>query len=50
LTNAANLLITTDKNVDEISDAVGIKNKSFFFKEFEKRYQHSPAKYRVIYR
>jgi len=50
LSKAANLLITTDQNINEISDAVGIKNKSFFFKEFEKRYQHSPAKYRTIYR
>ena len=50
LTKAANLLITTDKNIDEICETVGIKNRSFFFKEFEKRYQHSPAKYRAVYR
>ena len=36
----------TDKNVDEIANAVGYENLSYFHRLFAARYGLSPKKYR----
>lgn len=46
LTTAARLLITTNLSVQEIVYKVGISNKSYFYREFLKKYQLTPQKYR----
>ncbi|VDG18498.1 hypothetical protein [Lactobacillus alimentarius DSM 20249] [Lactiplantibacillus mudanjiangensis] len=50
LKKAANLLITTDKKVEEIIETIGISNKSFFYTAFKDYYHLSPARYRKINR
>ncbi|MBO6040926.1 MAG: helix-turn-helix domain-containing protein [Oscillospiraceae bacterium] len=46
LSQAAWLLRNTDKNVDEIANAVGYENLSYFHRLFAARYGLSPKKYR----
>ena len=46
LSQAAWLLRNTDKNVDEIANAVGYENLSYFHRLFAARYCLSPKKYR----
>ena len=47
LSQAAWLLRNTDKNVDEIANAVGYENLSYFHRLFAARYGLSPKKYRA---
>ena len=46
LIQAAWLLHNTDKNVDEIANAVGYENLSYFHRLFSARFGKSPKKYR----
>lgn len=46
LSQAAWLLRNTDKNVDEIANAVGYENLSYFHRLFAARFGQSPKKYR----
>lgn len=46
LTQAAYLLKATTLHVDEIADAVGYSNKSYFHRIFQEKYGLSPKKYR----
>ncbi|MBQ3424043.1 MAG: helix-turn-helix domain-containing protein [Oscillospiraceae bacterium] len=46
LSQAAWLVRNTDKNVDEIANAVGYENLSYFHRLFAARYGLSPKKYR----
>ena len=46
LIQAAWLLRNTDKNVDEIANAVGYENLSYFHRLFSARFGKSPKKYR----
>ncbi|RHJ82335.1 hybrid sensor histidine kinase/response regulator transcription factor [Parabacteroides sp. AM08-6] len=43
---AAQLLITTNLNVQEIIYKVGITNKSYFYREFARKYNMTPKEYR----
>ena len=47
LIQAAWLLRNTDKNVDEIANAVGYENLSYFHRLFSARFGLSPRRYRV---
>lgn len=44
---AAKLLVTTDLTVLEIIYKVGITNKSYFYREFLKKYNKTPREYRL---
>ncbi|MBD7914432.1 helix-turn-helix transcriptional regulator [Clostridium sp. Sa3CUN1] len=44
------LLITTDLSVQNISEIIGFKEKSYFFRIFKKRYGMTPLKYRKFSR
>ncbi len=44
---ACYMLVTSDLNVDAISDAVGYKNPNYFYKVFRKKYDCSPSEYRT---
>ena len=46
LDRAAHLLLSTNKNVQEIMYACGFVTKTYFFREFSKRYSMSPGEYR----
>lgn len=46
-TLAAKLLITTDLTILEVIYKVGITNKSYFYREFMKRYNTTPKDYRL---
>ena len=46
LTYAAQLLVTTNLNVQEIIYKVGISNKSYFYREFASKYNQTPKEYR----
>lgn len=46
LTYAAQLLVTTNLNVQEIIYKVGISNKSYFYREFAAKYNQTPGEYR----
>ena len=46
MTYAAQLLVTTNLNVQEIIYKVGISNKSYFYREFAARYNQTPMEYR----
>lgn len=48
LSLASNLLLTTDLNIDNIIQQVGIKNKSFFYKLFYEKFNCSPKNYRKL--
>ncbi|WP_049945147.1 AraC family transcriptional regulator [Butyrivibrio sp. AC2005] len=43
---AADMLATTDLNVDEIGTLLGFSNHTHFYKLFKERYDVTPAKYR----
>lgn len=45
-TCAAKLLITTNLTIQEIIYKVGINNKSYFYREFSKKYNMTPKEYR----
>lgn len=47
---ACNLLIHTDKNIEEISYEVGFNNTNYFCKIFKKQTQMTPGNYRVSHR
>jgi AraC-like DNA-binding protein len=47
LENAEKLLKTTNKTVQEIMYCCGFNNKSYFYKEFSKKYQLTPKEYRT---
>lgn len=44
--SAAKLLITTNLTIQEIIYKVGINNKSYFYREFAKKYNMTPKEYR----
>lgn len=46
LSYAAQLLVTTNMSVQEILYAIGNTNKSYFYKEFARKYQVTPKDYR----
>jgi len=46
LTYAAQLLVTTNLSIQEIIYKVGLTNKSYFYREFFKKYQLTPKEYR----
>lgn len=46
LTYAAQLLVNTNMNVQEIIYNVGISNKSYFYREFARKYNMTPKEYR----
>lgn len=46
LSFAANLLLTTDLTITEIIYRIGITNKSYFYREFAKKYGMPPKDYR----
>ncbi len=46
LAYAAQLLVTTNMSVQEILYAIGNTNKSYFYKEFARKYQVTPKDYR----
>ena len=43
---AINMLHTTDNSVEDIISRLGYADRSFFYKEFKKKYGMSPAEYR----
>lgn len=47
-TLAAKLLVTTNLTIQEIIYKVGITNKSYFYREFLKRYNMTPKEYRMM--
>lgn len=46
LKNAKELLITTNKTVEEVAEAVGYQNKGYFYKIFVEKYGMKPGKIR----
>ncbi|MDR1089754.1 MAG: response regulator [Prevotella sp.] len=44
---AARLLITTNHTIQEIMYKTGISNKSYFYREFLKKYNMTPREYRI---
>lgn len=48
LSYAAQLLVTTNMSVQEILYAIGNTNKSYFYKEFSRKYQVTPKDYRSM--
>ena len=46
LSQAAFMLQNTNLKIEEISDAIGYSNQSYFYKLFEKKYGTSPKKFR----
>lgn len=46
LTHAAQLLVNTNMSVQEIIYNVGISNKSYFYREFARKYNITPKEYR----
>lgn len=46
LSYAAQLLLTTNLNVQEIIFKVGLTNKSYFYREFAAKYNQTPTEYR----
>lgn len=47
LSYAAQLLLTTTYSIQEIIYKIGISNKSYFYREFGKKYGMTPKEYRV---
>ena len=43
---AAELLVSSDRNINEIAEAVGFHNFTQFYKEFKKQYHMTPKEYR----
>ncbi|MEK3910394.1 AraC family transcriptional regulator [Paenibacillus sp. FSL H7-0331] len=50
LKKACLLLKNTDLNIAQISAHIGYKNIHFFYKNFRKHFQMSPAEYRAVHR
>lgn len=48
LEKAAELLLTTDLSVIEISESCGFENHSYFIRLFQRHYQTTPLKYRRL--
>lgn len=46
LSHAAQLLVTTNMSVQEIIYNVGVSNKSYFYREFARKYNLTPKEYR----
>lgn len=46
LNNAEKLLKTTNKTVQEIMYDCGFNNKTYFYREFAKKFKHTPKEYR----
>jgi AraC-like DNA-binding protein/quercetin dioxygenase-like cupin family protein len=47
---AVMLLLDTDLSVEEIAEAVGYENLSYFYRQFKERYGRTPRKYRMEHR
>jgi AraC-like DNA-binding protein/mannose-6-phosphate isomerase-like protein (cupin superfamily) len=47
---AVMLLLDTDLSVEEIAEAVGYENLSYFYRQFKERYGMTPRKYRLEHR
>jgi YesN/AraC family two-component response regulator len=47
---AVMLLLDTDLSVEEIADAVGYENLSYFYRQFKERYGTTPKRYRGEHR
>ena len=47
LNYAAQLLVNTNMSVQEIIYNVGISNKSYFYREFARKYNMTPKEYRT---
>lgn len=47
LSHAAQLLVNTNLSVQEIVYQVGISNKSYFYREFARKYNRTPRAYRL---
>ena len=43
---AASLLLQTDDTVEKIAEAVGFKNPSQFYRQFQKHFHMTPQEYR----
>ncbi|MDD3079721.1 MAG: response regulator [Paludibacter sp.] len=50
LSYASRLLITTNLSIKEIIYKVGVSNKSYFYREFAKKYNMSPKQYKESYK
>lgn len=46
LEKAEQLLLSSDKSIEEIAAIVGYHNKGYFYKIFQERYKMTPSKYR----
>ena len=46
-TSAYNLLRSTNESIDDIMQSIGLTNKSYFYREFQKRYHTTPRKIRT---
>ncbi|MBQ2666992.1 MAG: helix-turn-helix domain-containing protein, partial [Clostridia bacterium] len=46
LDRAQKLLQTTDMKLDDICDAIGYSDTTQFIRDFKKKYEITPAKYR----
>ncbi|MCD7884538.1 MAG: AraC family transcriptional regulator [Lachnospiraceae bacterium] len=44
--HARNLLLTTDQNIEDIILNIGYTDRTWFYREFKRRYGTTPAKYR----
>ena len=42
---AAEMLLETDKTVNDIAEEIGYENNSYFYKRFTERYHMTPKKY-----
>lgn len=47
---AAEMLLETDKTVNDIAEEIGYENNSYFYKRFTERYHMTPKKYREMYK
>lgn len=50
LKNATNLLLNTNKSIEEISEDVGFSCGNYFAKAFKNKFKISPTKYRNLYK
>lgn len=46
---AADLLISSDENINDIAESVGFRNFTQFYREFKKFYHVTPREYRLAY-
>ena len=46
---AADLLISSNKNINDIAESVGFRNFTQFYREFKKFYHVTPREYRLAY-